>query len=135
MTGCDSTKLQQAREKGMLVDVSAISKEAGFLFPVNLSASVWSICEDGNQEPETYFEIERVKLILEYFRCSPRFPDKYRVETILPYDDEVNPPENIGLVAYRHTDEKGTFDAMTIMRSGEDFESEYGVSTYSWTKL
>jgi hypothetical protein len=36
----------QALEDGVLVDVSAMAREAGFVWPVALTAAVWAIVED-----------------------------------------------------------------------------------------
>jgi len=44
----------QAIEDGVLVDVSEIAREAGFVVPVAVTAGVWALVEPSEQEEETW---------------------------------------------------------------------------------
>ena len=60
----------QAIEDGVLIDVSTVAKEAGFLFPVAVSAGVWARCIEVPPGVECQDEAGRLWDVLHLLRIA-----------------------------------------------------------------
>jgi len=112
----------QALEDGGLIDVSAIAKEAGFRFPVALTAAVWGDCVawQGCSEKAAQDEAGRLWDVLAMATYQTRRVHEDRaVFTVLRVPRGGRQAEPVRLVAHIGPGDQGE-PVITIMQPGED---------------
>ena len=114
---------QQAIEDGVLVDVSEMAKEAGFLVGVALTSAVWSRCVDVSPAVEGMTDYDRVFDILWMCRNCVTFdsvggePGLFVIAVRVDHAEKEQPLET--LKAALSYDDQGS-PCITIMMPEED---------------
>lgn len=113
----------QALADGVLVDASALAKEAGFKVPVALTAAAWADCVAWDQARESYPQDETGRLwdVLTMARFAARGqPSAQRVNVeLLRVPSQGHCPQQVRLVMVIGPGDQAE-PVITIMQPGED---------------
>lgn len=112
---------REALEDGVLIDVTAMAKEAGFIYPVAMTAAAWATCvivPDGVSEQDESGRLWDVLTMMSYASRALKGHDSVLLFDVLVLNDRTI-PKPVGLKAVCGPNDDAT-PCVTVMLPEED---------------